>query len=310
MTPSSPAPDRPIQAHAFWAYGPLSNLERVCVASFHAQGFDVQLWTYGDLPNAPPGITVRDARDILPESAVFLNQAGSYASFSDLFRYATLHRYGGLYADTDVIALQPASALPRTPFLVTERAVPTRQLMRLARRVMGYPIKYPVNNNVIYNPEPAAGNLIDLALAVAERYRKDRIAWGELGPNLLTALTGLTPDHGFTVHAPAFANPLAWWQCPTTLLAPAPLALPAEAHFLHGFNELWRKAGIDKNAPFPAGSPMAQFAVQFGTAHPDVAGTPHTSPSGATVRATAGHRPGQAISGRQAMVSSRSVTSA
>jgi hypothetical protein len=263
----SPTRDLPVTAHFFWAYGALSRLECLSTASFVAQGYEVRLWTYGDLPNAPAGVVVCDAREVLPESAVFLNRAGSYASFSDYFRYAILARQGGLYADTDVIALKPASALAPVPFLVTERGVWHSRFERAARWLLSRPIKFPVNNNVIYSPQPEPGNLIDLALAVTERYPKDRIEWGEIGPNLLTALVQLTPAHGFIVHPPTFANSLAWWESPaTTLLAPAPLRIPPDAHFLHCFNESWRQAGVDKSKPFPVDSPLGRFAKQFGLA--------------------------------------------
>ena len=110
--------------HLFWARGPLSQLERLCIGSFVRQGYATQLWTYGGLDNAPAGAVLRDARDVLPESALFLNRRGSYAGFSDLFRYTVLHRHGGLYSDTDVVALPeaPLCRLKRTVLLVPSLA--------------------------------------------------------------------------------------------------------------------------------------------------------------------------------------------
>ncbi|MGI9297604.1 MAG: hypothetical protein ACR2QC_06880 [Gammaproteobacteria bacterium] len=32
---------------------PLSNMERLCIYSFCANGHDFHLWAYGDLPNVP-----------------------------------------------------------------------------------------------------------------------------------------------------------------------------------------------------------------------------------------------------------------
>jgi mannosyltransferase OCH1-like enzyme len=102
-----------------------------------------------------------------------MNQAGSYASFADLFRYSVLCLYGGLWTDTDVVALKTANQLPQNPFLVTERN-PNGGLI--------------VNNNVIFNPVRKYGNLIDLARVYAERFPKNDIIWSELGPSLLTAI--------------------------------------------------------------------------------------------------------------------------
>lgn len=230
--------------HLFWARGPLSQLERLCIGSFVRQGYATQLWTYGGLDNAPAGAVLRDARDVLPESALFLNRRGSYAGFSDLFRYTVLHRHGGLYSDTDVVALQPPSALPVGPFVVTERQ-PREQIQ--------------VNGNLLGNPVPRDGNLVDLARVYAERFPKDEIRWSEIGPSLLTGIVNMHPQHGFAILPPEFANPIAWWDCPGSLLAAT--ALAADAAFVHLYNETWRRACVDKNAPYPAGSLMARLAA-------------------------------------------------
>lgn len=231
--------------HLFWAQGPLSQLERLCLTSFAAQGYTPLLWTYGGVDNPPAGVQVCDAREILPESALFLNRRGSYAGFSDLFRYTVLHARGGLYSDTDVFALRPPSGLPAGPFVVTERQ--PRE-------------KIQVNGNVLCNPQPRDGNLVDLARVYAERFPKDEIHWSEIGPSLLTGIANMHPRHGFAIMPPEFANPLAWWNCPAALLAATPL--PPDAAFVHLYNETWRRAGTDKNAPFPADSLVAQLAAR------------------------------------------------
>ncbi len=233
-----------MQTHLFWAQGRLSQLERMCMASLVRQGYAPSLWTYGGVDNAPAGVSVCDARDILPESALFLNRRGSYAGFSDLFRYAVLHARGGLYTDTDVFALKPPAALPSGPFVVTEHQ-PRQQIQ--------------VNGNVLCNPVPRDGNLVDLARAYAERFPKSDIVWSEIGPSLLTGIVNMHPRHGFEIMPPEFANPVEWWRCPAALLTST--ALPQDAAFLHLYNETWRRAGIDKDAPFPADSLMARLAV-------------------------------------------------
>ena len=123
--------------HMFWAYGDLSNLEKICISSFVSQNYSLNLWTYGGISNTPAGVIVRDAREILPEEMVFLNGRGSYASFSDLFRYAVLNKIGGLYADTDVIALQPESTLPENPFLVTEKLQIKKTIKNIVKIKLG-----------------------------------------------------------------------------------------------------------------------------------------------------------------------------
>lgn len=226
----------PVTVHMLWVRGALSQLEALCIASFVSKGYRVRLWTYGGVSNPPHGIDLCDARDVLPEESLFLNQLGSYAGFSDLFRYAVLRQHGGMYADVDVIAIMPADQLPGVPFLVTERARDG---------------SVKVNGNIIHLPQPCAGDLIDLAFAYASAFPKEQVSWSEIGPSLLTAIVGIHPRHGFAIMPPDFANPVDWWTVPDALLASA---TPPECFFLHLYNDMWRRARVNKNSPFPPGS--------------------------------------------------------
>ncbi|OYV64164.1 MAG: hypothetical protein B7X09_06150, partial [Acidiphilium sp. 21-66-27] len=152
----------------FWHGDPPRRLERLAIRSFLAQGYALTIWTYTQQPNLPPGVTTADAAAILPRSALFTNRRVSIASFADWFRYIVLSRHGGLWTDSDVIVLRPAAALPAQKFLVTQRAWFHRRL-----RPRGWTTT--LNNNVIFNPTPTKGDVIDLALAVAERFPKDAI---------------------------------------------------------------------------------------------------------------------------------------
>ena len=242
-----------IKAHLFWAYGKLTKLEKLSVASFVKQGYEVNLWTYGDMPNAPIGCMVQDARNILPESSVFLNQRGSYAGFSDLFRYAVLSSIGGLYADTDVIALKAASQLPIEPFLVTEKAGQKKNFKNFIRKLLKLEKLDRINGNIIYNPNPTGGDLIDLAYAYSLRFPKTHVKWSEIGPSLLTAIVKIHPNHGFLIQSPDFANPISYSFCPNQLLK-ANVKIPDTSFFLHCYNEKWRRAGKDKNEDYPINS--------------------------------------------------------
>ncbi len=237
-----------VPVHLFWAYGQLSALELMACRSFALQGYRTILWTYGDIIEPRALAEVRDAREILPESRVFKYRNGSYAGFSNLFRYAVLSRLGGLWADTDVICLCPPSELGKEPFLVSERSMDDGRIV--------------VNVNLIFNPAPKTGDIIDLALAFAERFPLDRLRWGDCGPRLLTMIARTYPRLAFRVRAPDFANPIPYTQCPDRLLEPD-ASLPASTRFLHCYNEMWRRKGRSKDAPFPAGSIMAGLAERF-----------------------------------------------
>ena len=226
--------DQAITAHMFWAKGPLSRLEYLCMKSFVDHGYRLLVWSYDNSLKIPVGAVLCDASEVVRESKLFLNRRGSYAGFSDYFRYKVLNRFGGLYADTDVIAVRSAQELPREQFLVTEQ---TRK-----KAFNRY-----INGNVIYNPNPCKGNVIDLALAYTRRFPKDDVEWAEIGPDLLSAIVHIYPRHGFVIQPPVFANPLAWWDCPQSLLKKGSDGLSEKTFFFHCYNEMWREAGIDKD---------------------------------------------------------------
>lgn len=104
------------QVNGLWIRGVLSPLELLTIHSFIGNGYTFYLWTY-DNPEVYPQIDmliVKDAREIIPEEKVFCykysNQfghgKGSFAGFSDIFRYRLLYLYGGWWVDMDVTCLQ------------------------------------------------------------------------------------------------------------------------------------------------------------------------------------------------------------
>ena len=247
----------------FWAYGPFSQLEQLCAKSFIQQGYDLTIWTYGKLENAPHRAILRDARDLIPEDRVFTYKNGSYSAFANLFRYVLLNKFGGLYVDTDVVALKGPSALPDESFLVEERQ-PFRgaKAIRQLRQVLNRPHKTRINPCVIHQTRPNKGNIMDMAEAFASRYPTELLEWGVTGPALINTLHQQYPQLSFRAMPPSFANPVNWWDCPAPLLKTGG-CLDDDAVFLHCYNEIWRRAGVDKNAPFPSGSIMDTLARQF-----------------------------------------------
>jgi hypothetical protein len=244
-------PDPPLTVHMLWVEGDLDPVGRLGCASFLAHGYDVQLWSYGTPANRPGGVTLRDAREILPESRIFRYQNGSLAGFANLFRYAVLARHGGLWSDTDVVCLISERDLrARAPdgFLVTERVRGRRQVQ--------------INNNVIFHPAPQRGDVIDLAFRFADAFDPTRLRWGDCGPKLLTALVNEWPALAPRLMAARVANPVDYWACPKALLSPRTRLGPDTA-FLHCYNEMWRRAGVDTNAPFPATSLLGRIAARY-----------------------------------------------
>jgi hypothetical protein len=243
----------PVTVHMLWVYGELSALERLSCVSFARNGFRVKLWTYGAMAEVPEGVQLCNAREILPETRIFKYANGSYAGFSNLFRYAVLCAHGGLWADTDVICLMPEKdfrARDIPAFLVTEHRR-DRGLQRL-------------NNNMIYLPSPCKGDIIDLSYGIADRFDPSRLRWGDCGPTLLTMLSQNYPALVPALMGPNFANPFPARKCVDRLFGKS-TKLPSETAFLHCYNERWRRKGIDKNAPWPEGSLLATMAAKYAT---------------------------------------------
>jgi len=102
--------------HGLWIGKTLSPIELLCLKSFIFHGHEFHLWVYDHIETPlPAGVIVEDASKVIGRDNVFsyrnTNQfghgKGSYAGFSDIFRYKLLYEYGGWWVDMDVICLKP-----------------------------------------------------------------------------------------------------------------------------------------------------------------------------------------------------------
>ena len=103
------------KVHGLWIKGKLSAMELLTIESFMRHGFSFYLWTYEPACiNAHDGCIVNDANIILAEYTVFSYRKtnafghgkGSYAGFSDIFRYKLLYEKGGIWTDMDITCLR------------------------------------------------------------------------------------------------------------------------------------------------------------------------------------------------------------
>ena len=81
-------PDAVPTVSSFWYGTALPPHCWLCLKSFIDRGYQFELYTYAQL-DVPRGVTLRDARELLPESRVFFYRsgpgAGSVAAFANLF---------------------------------------------------------------------------------------------------------------------------------------------------------------------------------------------------------------------------------
>jgi hypothetical protein len=90
-----------------WIGGPLTRLAQASIRSFIELGHPYTLYAYEEPGPMPARAVVSDAGDVLRRRAVsYLLSRGAYSMISNLFRYRR-RLDGGLWVDTDVIALRP-----------------------------------------------------------------------------------------------------------------------------------------------------------------------------------------------------------
>jgi mannosyltransferase OCH1-like enzyme len=102
--------------NSLWIGNSLSIMELLTIKSFMDHGHEFHLWLYSEMETSlPEGVVLEDANQIIPEDKIFsyknANQyghgKGSFAGFSDIFRYKLLYEKGGWWVDMDVTCLKP-----------------------------------------------------------------------------------------------------------------------------------------------------------------------------------------------------------
>lgn len=102
--------------NALWIGNTLSAIELLTLQSFIDNNHRIKLWIYEPLLTPlPKGVILEDANKIIPKNKIFAYKnknkyghgQGSYAGFSDIFRYKLLYEYGGWWTDMDITCLQP-----------------------------------------------------------------------------------------------------------------------------------------------------------------------------------------------------------
>jgi hypothetical protein len=231
VTADGAARREPVQS--LWVGPRLSALERLAIASFLDHGHPFHLFVYGGVAGAPPGTALCDAAEILPASEIFTyRDQPSTSAFSNLFRYKLLAERGGWWVDTDLVCLAPFD-FADDHVVASERVDGRATVATGAIRL------------------PAGSPLAAWAWERAAACDRESIGWGEIGPRLFAEGVerfGLAEK----VRPPEELCPLPYDQW-HRVLDPEPPALPAESVALHLWNEMWRRAGVDKDGAQPPG---------------------------------------------------------
>lgn len=206
--------------------GPLTPLERICMESFVRHGHPYHLYVYQTPSEAPLGVTIRDAREILPDEQIFRNVrgagSGSYACFADLFRYKLLRDRGGFWVDTDVFCLRPFDF--QEPYVFGAEDKP------IANGVIKTPIKSEVMRRVY---------------AESSQVDHRRVVWNELGDILAKHVIalGLMPY----VQPSKVFSPTPYYDIPAIVRSNHTVQFSRESRGMHLYQETWRRNGLDKH---------------------------------------------------------------
>lgn len=245
---------------SLWIGNKLSTLEILSINSFISNGHIFHLYTYGKVENIPRGVIVKDANDIVSYSQVFTTTLGekglgSYATFSDYFRYKLLNKVGGWWVDLDMVCLKY--------FDISEDIV-ISSLFQKKNYVIAY-------NNVMKTPgsDELTGFLCKF---IEEKIDFSSISYGDIGPTLLNYALGINSLKGKIVPYDYF-NPYTYTDIASLVYKPSnilkilkewtkdrirPLVnsnsskrqISSNTYAIHFFNLAWKENALDKNASY------------------------------------------------------------
>ena len=262
----------PIQS--LWIGDALSAVERLCVASFLANGHPFHLYAYDELGNVPSGADLRDARDILPEREIFRQSPGagigSLAGFSDLFRWELLLTRGGWWVDMDVVCIRP--------FDFSEDVVfgDGREGEALVG-VMRFPAAHPLSRDMVarcrrpFSPSPWSSPVERWRLFWRRLRRGNQpgsIKFGQIGPKLFQK--ALAHYHLASIaRPPQYFYPVRMteWRGVFDGTLAGGMARLDDAYAVHLWNEgMRREKNFDKNGQFAADSIFENLRAKFDSA--------------------------------------------
>ncbi len=208
-----------------WVGGELDWLSRVCLKSAVRQGHDVHLYSYRDVPNLPAGVTHRDARTVIPEGDIFRFDGiltpktfGSYAPFSDVFRYRMMYLDLGTWIDSDVYFVRPLDT-DRPTLLCWEQAASGKpDEDKIGNAVMRLPANSRILRDLVaitrkpYRIPPWVSK--DLQTQALEKlagrpFFPGAVSYATYGPN---AVTYFATKRGLTTDVQSFEQcyPVGW----------------------------------------------------------------------------------------------------
>ncbi len=215
--------------NALWIGKTLSPTELLTIRSFIDNNHSFVLWAYDEIETElPAGTILKDANEIFPRKNVFCykysNQfghgKGSYAGFSDIFRYKLLYLYGGWWTDMDVTCLKPLDFEEEYVFR-THHSLP----------LVGNIMKCPKNS-------PLMKKCFEEAVAKVDENNRD---WHLPIQILVDNVSKFGLNHYIRI----FSNPDSWDLIRLMMQKDYPVS--EDWYVIHWVNEEWRRNKINKS---------------------------------------------------------------
>jgi len=226
-----------------WIGESLSTMERLSITSFLENGHRFHLYCYDELGEVPPGAELLDASRILPRERLFRYSNGSFAGFSNCFRYRLLVENGGWWTDLDTICLRP--------FAFTEEYVFSSELDQGCQFIDCAVIRAPRNSA-----------FAQFCWEACEQKKPDDLRWGETGPQLVASAVQMLGLTSFVRSAETFC-PIDYrnWE---QVLDPFIVHRFSDAtHAIHLWHEQWRRHGRSKDGPYPRECIYEQLRARY-----------------------------------------------
>jgi len=224
---------------SLWVGRPLSKIESLCLSSFVYHDHDFTLFVYDMDMVVPKGINKVNAREIIDEDKIFKTD-NSYGPFADMFRYKMIQKTGLTWTDTDNICLKKKWKFPEYLF-----------------GMQGGPHKI-IANGLLRAPKDS--DFISELVEISESYNKNKITWGEIGPQLVTEKIH---KHNLSkyIQEPHVFYPVNYWEW-KDIFDPAMrnkvINKSANSHTLQIWNQMLNRDGTDKES-FPKKSAIDYY---------------------------------------------------
>ncbi len=235
---------------SLWIGSRLSVMEGLSIRSFLDHGYTFHLYAYQTVENVPAGTIVLPGDQILPADQIFCYRKGygkgSFAAFSNLFRYRLLLERGGWWTDLDSVCMRPMD-------FDDEHVVGNERAPDGALQISAGLIK-----------APRGSRLLQYCWDSCQKVDLSQIRWGQIGPRLMTEAVH-TVGIPVRVLEPEAFYPINYWNIWELIEAQR---VPPECYSIHLWNSRWRKERLDPDAVYSPACIYEQLKRRFGVGAP------------------------------------------